>query len=183
MCGPTGMGVLYAKEKLLEDMDPYQGGGEMISSVWLDRANWNEIPHKFEAGTPNMAGAVGLAAAIDYLTSIGMEKITSYEQKITTYALAKMQEIEGMRIYGSAPERGAVISFFLGEIHPHDMAQFLDNQGIAVRAGHPCAQPVMRKLGVPATTRASFYFYNTYEEIDIFVDCLRKAKEYFRYGH
>jgi cysteine desulfurase/selenocysteine lyase len=183
MCGPTGIGVLYAKEKLLEDMDPYQGGGEMISSVWLDRSTWNEIPHKFEAGTPNMAGAVGLAAAIEYLTAIGMEKITTYEQKLTTYALSKMREIKDMHIYGDAPERGAVISFYLGEIHPHDMAQFLDNEGIAIRAGHHCAQPVMRKLGIPATARASFYFYNTFEEIDLLVDCLRKAKEYFGYGH
>jgi len=182
MCGPTGIGVLYAKEEFLEEMDPYQGGGEMISSVWLDHATWNDIPHKFEAGTPNMAGAVGLASAIDYLTNIGMDKITKYEQKLTTYALSKMQEIEDLRIFGAAPFRGGVISFYLGKIHPHDTAQYLDSMGIAVRAGHHCAQPIMRKLGVPATTRASFYFYNTYEEIDKLVGGLNKAREFFGYG-
>jgi cysteine desulfurase/selenocysteine lyase len=158
MCGPTGIGVLYAKEKYLEEMNPYQGGGEMIGSVWLEKATWNEIPHKFEAGTPNIAGAVGLASAMKYLSNIGMDKITKYEQKITTYALKRLAEVEDLRIFGSAPFRGGVISFYLGNIHPHDMAQFLDNEGIAVRAGHHCAQPVMRKLEVPATTRASFYF-------------------------
>ncbi len=182
MCGPTGIGGLYGKAELLEAMDPYQGGGEMISSVWLDRATWNEIPHKFEAGTPDISGAIGLAAAVEYLSAIGMENITHYEQKITTYALSKMREVEGVRIFGEAPERGGVISFYLGNIHPHDMAQFLDNDGIAVRAGHHCAQPVMRKLGVPATTRASFYFYNTYEEVDRFVESLYKAKEFFGDG-
>jgi cysteine desulfurase/selenocysteine lyase len=179
MCGPTGIGILYAKENLLEEMEPYQGVGEMISSVWLDRATWNQIPHKFEAGTPNIAGAVGLGAAIDYLKKLKMEVITKYEQKLTTYALKKMREIEGMHIFGLAPFRGGVISFNQGSIHPHDMAQFLDSEGIAVRAGHHCAQPVMRKLGVPATTRASFYFYNTYSEIDIFIEKLKKAGEYF----
>lgn len=182
MCAPTGIGALYAKEKYLEEMNPYQGGGEMIRSVWLEKATWNEIPHKFEAGTPNIAGAVGLAAAIDYLTAIGMEKITRYEQKITTYALQKMKTLQKMRIFGDSPFRGGAISFYLGNIHPHDMAQFLDNYGIAVRAGHHCAQPVMRKLGVPATTRASFYFYNTIEEIDFFVETLQKAQEFFGDG-
>jgi len=182
MCGPTGIGVLYGKEKYLEEMEPYQGGGEMISSVWLAKATWNEIPYKFEAGTPNMAGAIGLASAINYLNEIGMEKITTYEQKMTTYALAKMREIEEMRIYGNAAERGGVISFYLGKIHPHDIAQFLDSEGIAVRAGHHCAQPTMRKLGITATTRASLYFYNTFSEIDTFIDNLRKAREYFGYG-
>ncbi len=182
MCGPTGIGVLYGKAQYLEAMDPYQGGGEMISSVWLDHAKWNDIPHKFEAGTPNIAGAVGLAAAIDYLMNLGMENITRYEQKITTYALSRMKEIKGMRIFGKAPERGGVISFYLGNIHPHDMAQFLDREGIAVRAGHHCAQPVMRKLNLPATTRASFYFYNTFKEVDILVENLDKAREFFGYG-
>jgi cysteine desulfurase/selenocysteine lyase len=182
MCGPTGIGVLYAKEKFLEEMDPFQGGGEMISSVWLDKATWNELPHKFEAGTPNIAGAVGLGAAMEYLSGIGMGKITLYEQKLTTYALARMRDIAEMKIFGLAPFRGGVISFYLGKIHPHDMAQYLDSEGIAVRAGHHCAQPVMRKLGIPATTRASFYFYNTYEEIDHFIEILKKAQEFFGYG-
>lgn len=183
MCGPTGIGVLYGKEKYLEEMEPYQGGGEMISSVWQDRATWNDLPHKFEAGTPNIAGAVGLHAAIEYLSKIGMEKITLYEQKLTTYALSRMSEISGMKIFGMAPFRGGVISFFLGKIHPHDMAQYLDSQGIAVRAGHHCAQPLMRKLDIPATTRASFYFYNTFDEIDILLNCFKKALEYFGYGN
>jgi cysteine desulfurase/selenocysteine lyase len=182
MCGPTGIGVLYAREKYLEDMDPYQGGGEMISAVWLEKATWNEPPHKFEAGTPNIAGAIGLGAAIDYLSSIGMDNITRYEQKLTTYALSQMQKIKDMRIYGMAPFRGGVISFYLGDIHPHDMAQFLDSEGIAIRAGHHCAQPVMRKLGVPATARASFYFYNSYQEVDKLVESFQKAREFFGYG-
>jgi len=182
MCGPTGIGVLYGKEKFLEEMEPFQGGGEMIGSVWLEKATWNDLPHKFEAGTPNIAGAIGLGTAIDYLERIGMENITLYEQKLTTYALSKMREIADMRIFGLAPFRGGVISFYLGKIHPHDMAQFLDSRGIAVRAGHHCAQPLMRKLEIPATTRASFYFYNTFGEIDILIENLKKALEYFGYG-
>ena len=181
MCGPTGIGVLYAKSQILENMNPYQGGGEMISSVWLENSTWNEIPHKFEAGTPDIAGAIGLGAAIDYLSKIGMVEITLYEQALTTYALEKMQAIEGLKIYGAAPERGGVISFNLGEIHPHDLSHFLDQEGIAVRAGHHCAQPVMRKLNIAATTRISLYFYNTYEEVDIFIDRLHAAKQFFTY--
>jgi cysteine desulfurase/selenocysteine lyase len=181
MLGPTGIGVLYAKVRLLENMDPYQGGGEMISSVWLENATWNEIPHKFEAGTPNIAGAFGFKAALDYLDNIGMQNITLYEQEITTYALNKMMEIDGMVIYGSAPERGGAISFNLGNIHPHDLSHYLDQQGIAVRAGHHCAQTVMRKLNIAATTRASFYFYNTLEEIDYFVEQLKSAKAFFNF--
>ncbi len=181
MLGPTGIGVLYAKSQILENMNPYQGGGEMISSVWLESATWNEIPHKFEAGTPNIAGAVGLGAAVDYLQNIGMIPITLYEQEITTYALEKMHDIEDMVIYGSAPERGGVISFNLGEVHPHDLSHFLDQEGIAVRAGHHCAQPIMRKLNIAATTRISLYFYNTFEEVDHFIDSLHKAREFFNY--
>ncbi|GAB4335244.1 MAG: SufS family cysteine desulfurase [Calditrichia bacterium] len=182
MCGPTGVGVLYGKAELLEEMNPYQGGGEMISSVWLDRATYNEIPHKFEAGTPNIGDVVAFGAALDYLNSIGMDKITRYEQQLTTYALKRMEEIGGLRIFGRATERGAAISFYLGTVHPHDTAQFLDNYGVAVRAGHHCAQPAMRKLEVPATARASFYFYNTYSEIDYFVETLKKAQEFFGDG-
>ena len=181
MCGPTGIGVLYAKSHILENMNPYQGGGEMISSVWLENSTWNEIPHKFEAGTPNIAGAIGLGAAIDYLSAIGMVEITLYEQALTTYALHKMQQIDGIKIYGAAPERGGVISFNLGEIHPHDLSHFLDQEGIAVRAGHHCAQPVMRKLNIAATTRISLYFYNTFQEIDYFIDRLIAAKQFFNY--
>jgi len=179
MLGPTGIGVLYAKSGQLENMDPYQGGGEMISTVWLEKSTWNEIPHKFEAGTPNIVGAIGLGAAVDYLNDIGMTQIALYEQELTTYALEKMREIDGMEIYGMAPERGSAISFNLGQIHPHDLAHFLDQQGIAVRAGHHCAQPIMRKLDLAATTRASFYFYNTFEEIDYLVEHLKAAREFF----
>ncbi len=179
MLGPTGIGVLYAKSARLENMNPYQGGGEMINTVWLEKSTWNEIPHKFEAGTPNIAGAIGLGAAIDYLNELGMPRITMYEQQLTTYALEKMREIDGLEIYGMAPERGGAISFNLGQIHPHDLSHFLDQQGIAVRAGHHCAQPIMRKLNVAATTRASFYFYNTFEEIDYLVEQLKAAREFF----
>lgn len=179
MLGPTGIGVLYAKMHHWENMNPYQGGGEMIQSVWLDRATWNEIPYKFEAGTPNIAGAIALGAAIDYLSKIGMEKITLFEQELTTYALNKLADLKGIVIYGNAAERGGVISFNLGDVHPHDLSHFLDQQGIAVRAGHHCAQPIMRKLDIAATTRASFYFYNTFEEIDYFVEQLKEAIEFF----
>jgi cysteine desulfurase/selenocysteine lyase len=181
MLGPTGIGILYAKSQILENMNPYQGGGEMINSVWLEDATWNEIPHKFEAGTPNIAGAVGLAKAVEYLENIGMINLTLYEQELTTYALENMAQLPGMKIYGSAPERGGVISFNLGDIHPHDLSHFLDQEGIAVRAGHHCAQPVMRKLNIAATTRVSFYFYNTKEEIDYLIEQLNNAREFFAY--
>ena len=181
MVGPTGIGVLYGKTQRLQNMNPYQGGGEMISSVWLENSTWNEIPHKFEAGTPNIAGAIGLGAAIDYLNAIGMTNIALYEQELTTYALHKMRSIKNLKIFGEAPERGGVISFNIGDIHPHDLSHFLDQQGIAVRAGHHCAQPVMRKLNIAATTRASFYFYNTKHEIDTFIEELENAVKFFAY--
>ena len=179
MLGPTGIGVLYAKSQILENMNPYQGGGDMISSVWLEDATWNEIPYKFEAGTPNIAGAIGLAAAVDYLEKIGMVNIALYEQGLTTYALEKIQTLKDIVVYGAAPERGGVISFNLGSIHPHDLSQFLDQQGIAVRAGHHCAQPIMRKLNIAATTRISLYFYNTREEIDYCLQQLNAARKFF----
>ncbi|MCK5739208.1 cysteine desulfurase [bacterium] len=182
MLGPTGIGVLYGRESLLEKMPPYQTGGDMIRSVWMDRATWNELPHKFEAGTPNIAGVIGLAAAVAYFNKINMEEVTLLEQELTTYAMLKMMKLKGMRIFGNAPERAGVISFQINGIHAHDMAQFLDHQNIAVRAGNHCAQPAMRKLGVPSTTRASLYFYNTYAEIDRFIESLKKAKEFFGYG-
>jgi cysteine desulfurase/selenocysteine lyase len=181
MLGPTGIGVLYAKSQILENMNPYQGGGDMISSVWLEDATWNEIPYKFEAGTPNIAGAIGLAAAVEYLEKIGMINLALYEQDLTTYALEKMQGLKDIIIYGSAPERGGVISFNLDSVHPHDLSQFLDQQGIAVRAGHHCAQPIMRKLNIAATTRISLYFYNTREEIDYCVRQLQEAVKFFNY--
>lgn len=179
MLAPTGVGVLYAKVARLENMDPYQGGGDMISSVWHDKSTWNEIPHKFEAGTPNIAGAIGLAAAIDYLQNIGMKKIALYEQELTSYAIEKMMQIPNMKIFGNAPERGGVLSFNIGNVHPHDLSHFLDQQGIAVRAGHHCAQLIMRKFDIAATTRASFYIYNTFAEIDYFIDQLVEAQKFF----
>ncbi len=181
MLAPTGIGVLYAKVSHLENMDPYQGGGEMISSVWHERSTWNEIPHKFEAGTPHIAGAIGLGSAIDYLKDIGMTNIALYEQELTTYALDKMMQIPRMKIYGNAPERGGAVSFNIGNVHPHDLSHFLDQQGIAVRAGHHCAQLIMRKLDIAATTRASFYLYNTFKEIDFFVEQLIEAQKFFDY--
>jgi cysteine desulfurase/selenocysteine lyase len=181
MLGPTGIGVLYAKSQILENMNPYQGGGDMISSVWLEDATWNEIPYKFEAGTPNIAGAIGLAAAVEYLEKIGMINLALYEQDLTTYALEKMQTLKDITIYGSAPERGGVISFNLDSVHPHDLSQFLDQQGIAIRAGHHCAQPIMRKLNIAATARISLYFYNTREEIDYCVQQLQEAVRFFNY--
>jgi cysteine desulfurase/selenocysteine lyase len=182
MCGPTGVGVLYGKKDILQEMDPYQGGGDMILEVWLDHAKWNHLPAKFEAGTPNIAGVIGLGAAIDYLNSIGMDFIHNYEKELTAYALEKISnEIEGITIYGPLdPElRGGMISFNMTEAHPHDIGTILDQEGIAVRAGHHCCQPLMRHYDISATTRASFYFYNTKEEIDKLVSGLKKVKEIF----
>lgn len=181
MLGPTGTGVLYAKIPLLEEMEPYQAGGEMIEEVTLHDSTYNVIPHKFEAGTPNIAGAVGFGAALDYLEAIGMEKVALYEQELVKYALHKMGHMPGMVIYGRAAHRGGAVSFNLGNIHPHDLAHFLDQQGVAVRAGHHCAQPLMKKLGVGATTRASFYLYNTLEEVDYFVTQLKEAQKFFNF--
>jgi len=177
--GPTGIGVLYAKEEYLEAMPPYQSGGKMIESVWLDRAKWNRIPYKFEAGTPNVAGAVGLKAALRYVTEAGRERIAAYETALTRYAVERLQQIPGVDVYGNPPDRSGIVPFNLRGIHPHDAAQFLDTKGIAVRAGHHCAYPTMRKLGVPATLRVSFSFYNTPEEVDRLVEALSEAREFF----
>lgn len=180
MLGPSGVGVLYARRALLEAMPPFLGGGEMIRSVELRSFVPNEVPHKFEAGTPAIAEAVGLGAAIDYLNAIGMEKIAAYEHAIGAYALERLREVPGLRIFGpDIKHKGAVFAFWLDEAHPHDVAQVLDYYGIAVRAGHHCAQPLHTKFGVPATTRASFYLYNTTEEVDKLVDALYKVKEVF----
>jgi cysteine desulfurase/selenocysteine lyase len=182
MCGPTGIGVLYGKSKWLEAMDPYQSGGDMIGSVWLERSTWNELPYKFEAGTPDIAGAVGLGAAVTYLTEIGMVRIGDYEKKICDYALTRLAEVKDLQVIGNAPQRSGVISFCVAGIHPHDIAQFLDHCGIAIRAGHHCAQPLMRKLNLPATARVSFYFYNTLAEVDLLIAALQEMKEFFRHG-
>ena len=184
MCGPTGIGVLYGKQTLLEKMEPVAFGGEMIDFVDLYESTWTELPWKFEAGTPNIASAIGLGAAIDYLEKIGMQTIHEYEQAIVAELLPKLQQIEGLTIYGpqNPAEHTAVIAFNLDHLHPHDVASALDMQGIAVRAGHHCAQPLIKELGCFATARASFYFYNTKEEADQLVAAILATKEFFANG-
>ena len=181
MAGPTGIGVLYGKEHYLNQMSPVEFGGEMIDFVYEQSATWKELPWKFEAGTPNMAGAIGLAAAIDYLEAIGMDAIERHEQDLIAYVFPKLQAIEGLKIYGSQDlaKRSGVISFNLGDLHPHDLATALDYEGVAVRAGHHCAQPLIQYLEVPATARASFYLYNTKEDCDKLIEALIKTKEFF----
>ena len=179
MMGPTGVGVLYAKAELLKEMSPFMGGGEMIREVSMEKSTWNDIPWKFEAGTPNIAQVIGLGATIDYLNEIGMQSIADYEKELLNYAKEKLQNIPGLSIYGKAKEKGAVISFNIGKIHPHDVAHILDTSGIAIRAGHHCAQPIMKRLKVPATNRASFYIYNTFAEIDSLIDGLTKTVDLF----
>ena len=181
MCGPTGIGILYGKSALLESMPPFLGGGDMIKEVKLKSFRANTLPHKFEAGTPAIAEAVGFGAAVDYLSSIGMENIAAHEHQITEYALERLEEIPGLKLFGpSADKKGGVAAFTLDGIHPHDVAQILDKDGIAVRAGHHCAQPLHEKFGIPATSRASFYMYSTKEEVDLLVNGLYKVKEMFK---
>lgn len=177
--GPTGLGVLYGKERLLEAMPPYQGGGDMIKYVTFEKTIYNDLPYKFEAGTPNIAGAVGLGAAIDYLRAIGLETIAEHEHALLQYATAAVQEIEGLRLVGTAAEKAGILSFALAEIHPHDIGTILDHDGVAVRAGHHCAMPVMQRFCVPATARASFGLYNTRADIDALVRAIRRAQELF----
>jgi len=181
MLGPTGVGVLYAREELLESMEPFLGGGEMISDVQLTSATWNEIPWKFEAGTPNIADVVAFGEALAYLERLGMESIRAHEHDLTAYALKRLQGVEGLALYGppSADDRGGVISFNLEGLHPHDVGTVLDAEGIAIRAGHHCAKPLMRRLGVAATARASFYCYNTREEVDRLIDAIRVVQTFF----
>jgi cysteine desulfurase/selenocysteine lyase len=179
--GPTGVGVLWGRASLLADLPPFLFGGSMIESVTMTDATWAPAPRKFEAGVPNMAQIVGLGAAVSYLTNIGLQKIHNHEIEITQYAISKLQEIEEARIIGPTDMnlRGGAVSFTLGEIHPHDLGQYLDNSGIAVRTGHHCAWPLTRKMGVPSTTRASFYLYNTIEDIDALITGVRDAQKYF----
>ena len=180
MCGPTGIGVLYGKRELLEAMPPFLGGGDMIREVHLERSTWNSLPWKFEAGTPSIAQGIGLGYAVDYLTEIGMEAIHAHEREVTAYALSRLSEIPGITLYGPPVKlRGGVVSFNLEGVHPHDIATILDSEGVAIRAGHHCAQPLMRRLGVVATARASFYLYNTCEEVDVLVRAVEKAKQIF----
>jgi len=180
MCGPTGIGVLYGKTALLESMPPFLGGGDMIKEVKLRSFRANTLPHKFEAGTPAIAEAVGFGVAVDYLTNLGMDNIAAHEHEITEYALERLEEIPGVKLFGpSADKKGGVASFTLEGVHPHDVAQILDRDGIAVRAGHHCAQPLHEKFGIPATSRASFYLYNTKEEVDLLVNGIYTVKKMF----
>ncbi len=178
MCGPTGIGVLYGKKDLLNNMEPGEFGGEMIDFVDLYDSTWKELPWKFEAGTPIIAGAVGLGKAIDFLNDIGMEEVSRYEHQLATYALERFKELDGATVYGPQ-HRAGLVTFNLDDVHPHDASTVLDTEGVAIRAGHHCAQPLMKWLGVSATARASFYLYNTEEEIDKLIAALRKTKEYF----
>ena len=176
MYGPTGIGILYAKEELLEAMPPYQGGGDMIYSVTFEKTEYNVLPYKFEAGTPHIAGAIGLAAAMDFLTDIGLDRIAAYEVELLTYATEQLKQIDGLRIIGEAQNKGGVISFVMDDIHPHDMATLMDQEGVAVRASHHCAMPVMQHFNVPATVRASFGVYNSFADIDRLVYAIEEAK-------
>jgi cysteine desulfurase/selenocysteine lyase len=179
MVGPTGIGILYGKSKLLNAMPPYQGGGDMIKTVTFEKTTYADLPYKFEAGTPNIAGGIGLGAAVDYLNNIGLNRIAAYEHELLVYGTQALEQIPGLRMIGTAREKAAVLSFVIDGIHPHDIGTVLDRMGIAVRTGHHCAQPVMDRFGVPATTRASLAFYNTTREIDALAAGLRKVKEIF----
>jgi cysteine desulfurase/selenocysteine lyase len=181
MLGPTGIGVLYGKTEHLEDMPPFLGGGEMIREVHTTGATWKDLPYKYEAGTPNIAGAIGLGAAVDYLRKIGMDNVHGHEKEITGYALNRMSQVQGLVFFGpkNVNQRVGVVSFNLGDIHAHDLASIMDEDGIAIRSGHHCAQPLMEFLNIPAASRASFYIYNTKEEVDYFIEVLEKARKLF----
>lgn len=179
MCGPTGIGALWARREILDAMPPFQGGGEMISEVRLEGSSWADVPHKFEAGTPAIAEAVGFGAAVDYLTAVGLDAIGTHEAQITAYALERLQSLDGFSLFGPATDRIGVLSFQYGDVHPHDLATILDRRGVAIRAGHHCNQPLMDYLGVDATARASFYLYTTRAEIDALVDALLVARDLF----
>lgn len=177
--GPTGIGILYGKVNYLEDMPPYQGGGDMISKVTFEETTYNELPHKFEAGTPDIVGAIGLGAAIEYIEKIGLDNIARHENTLLEYATKAVSELSGLRIIGTAKEKIGVLSFHFESVHPHDVGTFLDFEGVAIRTGHHCTQPLMKRFGVPATSRASFGMYNTIEEVDVLVNGLKKILEVF----
>ena len=179
MLGPTGIGVLWGKLELLESMEPFMGGGEMIETVTMESSTWNEVPYKFEAGTPNFVQAVGLGSAIDYINSIGINNISDHEIKLTEYALEKLADIDNFRLFGSPIDRTGVISFNIDGIHPHDLAQFLNEDNIAIRVGHHCAQPLLSSLNETSIGRLSFYLYNNESDIDKFCDSLTRIKAYF----
>jgi cysteine desulfurase / selenocysteine lyase len=179
MCAPTGIGALYGRAEILNAMPPWQGGGEMIVSVTLEKSSFKKAPHRFEAGTPNIAGAIGLAAAIDYIEQLGRAAIFEHDAELTRYAVEQFAELPGMRVLGPANERGALVGFVMDTVHPHDLTTFADRRGLALRGGHHCNQPLMRRFGLPGTTRASFYFYNTKDEIDRMIEILREAIRFF----
>jgi len=179
MYGPTGIGALWARESTLDAMPPWQGGGEMISRVTFERSTWNDLPAKFEAGTPNIAGGVGLGAAVDYLDGLGMDAIAAHEATLLSYATDRLRQVDGLRIIGTARDKAGVISFTLGDIHPHDLGTIVDHYGVALRTGHHCTMPVMQFFGVPATARASFGLYNTIGEVDVLADALEQARAMF----
>ena len=180
LLGPTGIGVLYGKKEFLEKMPPYQGGGDMIRSVSFEKTTFNDLPYKFEAGTPHIAGVIGLGVAIDYISAVGLDRIEAYEQELLKYGTEKLLQVPDLRLIGTANHKSAILSFVLGEAHAHDIGTILDRQGIAIRAGHHCAMPVMHRFNVPATTRVSLAFYNTREEIDRLVAALHEVTEVFR---
>ncbi len=177
--GPTGIGVLYGRAELLEEMPPYQGGGDMIKSVTFEKTIYNALPYKFEAGTPNIAGAIGLGAAVDYITGIGLDRIFEYEHELLEYGTTLLAEVDGLRLIGTAREKAGILSFVMDGVHPHDIGTVLDSDGIAIRTGHHCTQPVMERFGIPATARASLAFYNTKEEIDALINGIYRVKKLF----
>ena len=179
MFGPTGVGALYGRHELLDAMEPYQGGGEMILSVSFEKTTYNKVPHKFEAGTPNIAGVIGMGAAVDYLDGIGLNRIGAYEQRLLAYATEALGRIPGVRLIGTAAHKAAVLSFNIDDVHPHDVGTILDQQGIAVRTGHHCAQPVMERFGITATVRASLALYNTQDEIDRLAAAVATVRKVF----
>jgi cysteine desulfurase/selenocysteine lyase len=179
MCAPTGVGLLYGRIERLEEMDPYQGGGDMISSVDFYRSTWNKVPHKFEAGTPNIADVIALHAAMDYLDNLGRDRIAQHDIELSAYAYERLADLGGIRLFGPVEGRAGLVSFLLHGVHAHDVVTFADQRGIALRGGHHCNQPLMRKLGVESTTRASFYFYNTHAEVDRFLEVLREIQKFF----
>ena len=175
MFGPTGVGILYGKEELLNDLPPYQGGGDMIKTVTFEKTTYNELPHKFEAGTPNIVGGIGIAAAINYINEIGIDNIEAYEHELLTYATEQIKQIEGIQIIGEAENKASVLSFLVDGTHPTDIGTIIDKLGIAIRTGHHCTEPLMNRFNIPGTARASFAFYNTFEEIDVFINALKRA--------
>jgi cysteine desulfurase/selenocysteine lyase len=179
MCGPTGIGVLYGKAALLEKMKPFEGGGDMILSVTFEKTTYNVIPHKFEAGTPPIAAGIGLGAAIDYLESVGLDRIAAHEHELLAYATDAFSQIKDVRLVGTAKNKAGVLSFTMKGVHPHDVGTILNEEGVAVRTGHHCAQPVMQRFGIPATARASFYLYNTLAEVDALVAGVQKVRKIF----